>query len=253
MCRSTRPRAARATCCPTRCASCARSPTRSAALRRRAATARCRRRRSSTRQVLARGDAAAADPAYRLFDEQGNVLVLRSDMTIPIARLVGARYASAPSRRCASATSRTPTAPCARSAARRASCCRPASSWSARRRPRGRPRRSRCCCAALDAAGPGDYRIGLGDAGAVPGAARRGSGCRPARAGRSCTSSVTRDFVGLEREVEGLRLGARAPAAAARACRSCAAVPRCSRADGPAADGARARATPAGAPTSPGG
>src|SRR4051812_49706399 len=46
--------------------------------------------------VLTRGDQAAADPAYRLFDEHGNVLVLRSDMTIPIARVVATRYASAP-------------------------------------------------------------------------------------------------------------------------------------------------------------
>ena len=30
--------------------------------------------------------------AYRMFDEHGNVLVLRSDMTIPIARLAATRY-----------------------------------------------------------------------------------------------------------------------------------------------------------------
>src|ERR1700748_329731 len=30
--------------------------------------------------------------AYRVFDEHGNVLVLRSDMTVPIARLVSTRY-----------------------------------------------------------------------------------------------------------------------------------------------------------------
>jgi ATP phosphoribosyltransferase regulatory subunit len=46
-------------------------------------------------EVLTRGDAAAADPAYKLFDEHGNVLVLRSDMTIPIARVVASRYATA--------------------------------------------------------------------------------------------------------------------------------------------------------------
>src|ERR1700680_2432513 len=34
----------------------------------------------------------ATPPAYRVFDEQGNVLVLRSDMTVPIARLVANRY-----------------------------------------------------------------------------------------------------------------------------------------------------------------
>ena len=45
--------------------------------------------------VLTRGDPAAADPAYRLFDEHGKVLVLRSDMTIPIARVVATRYAHA--------------------------------------------------------------------------------------------------------------------------------------------------------------
>src|SRR4051812_3415173 len=45
--------------------------------------------------VLTRGDTAAADPAYRLFDEHGNVLVLRPDMTIPIARVVATRYSTA--------------------------------------------------------------------------------------------------------------------------------------------------------------
>ena len=45
--------------------------------------------------VLRRGDERAASAPYRLFDEQGRVLVLRSDMTIPIARLVASRYADA--------------------------------------------------------------------------------------------------------------------------------------------------------------
>src|SRR5579884_2689243 len=35
-------------------------------------------------------------PAYRVFDEHGNALVLRSDMTVPIARLVATRYHDAP-------------------------------------------------------------------------------------------------------------------------------------------------------------
>src|SRR5579859_4855815 len=34
-------------------------------------------------------------PTYRMFDEQGNVLVLRSDMTVPIARLAATRYGQA--------------------------------------------------------------------------------------------------------------------------------------------------------------
>jgi ATP phosphoribosyltransferase regulatory subunit len=40
-------------------------------------------------------DGAAPKGSYRLFDEAGEVLVLRADMTVPIARLVGNRYASA--------------------------------------------------------------------------------------------------------------------------------------------------------------
>lgn len=43
--------------------------------------------------TLRRGDERAARAgAYRLFDERGRVLVLRSDMTISIARLVATRY-----------------------------------------------------------------------------------------------------------------------------------------------------------------
>ena len=45
--------------------------------------------------VLRRGDERAASAPFRLFDEHGRVLVLRSDMTIPIARLVASRYADA--------------------------------------------------------------------------------------------------------------------------------------------------------------
>ena len=42
--------------------------------------------------VLRTGDANAAGAGFRTFDEQGNVLALRSDMTIPIARVVATRY-----------------------------------------------------------------------------------------------------------------------------------------------------------------
>jgi ATP phosphoribosyltransferase regulatory subunit len=46
-------------------------------------------------EVLARGDGRTAGSAYRFFDESGEVLALRSDMTVPIARLVATRYAEA--------------------------------------------------------------------------------------------------------------------------------------------------------------
>ena len=45
--------------------------------------------------VLVQGDERAAGASYRLFDEHGQVLALRSDMTIPIARLVATRFADA--------------------------------------------------------------------------------------------------------------------------------------------------------------
>jgi ATP phosphoribosyltransferase regulatory subunit len=45
--------------------------------------------------VLRRGEEQAAGARYRTFDDRGDVLALRSDMTIPIARVVGTRYADA--------------------------------------------------------------------------------------------------------------------------------------------------------------
>ncbi|HEX8959221.1 MAG TPA: ATP phosphoribosyltransferase regulatory subunit [Solirubrobacterales bacterium] len=46
-------------------------------------------------EVMARGDGRAAGSAYRFFDERGELLALRSDMTVPIARLAATRYADA--------------------------------------------------------------------------------------------------------------------------------------------------------------
>ena len=45
-------------------------------------------------EVLARGDDRGAPSAYRFFDESGELLALRSDMTVPIARLVASRFAA---------------------------------------------------------------------------------------------------------------------------------------------------------------
>jgi ATP phosphoribosyltransferase regulatory subunit len=45
--------------------------------------------------VLRRGEERAAGARYRTFDGKGDVLALRSDMTIPIARVVATRYADA--------------------------------------------------------------------------------------------------------------------------------------------------------------
>src|SRR4051794_21951133 len=46
--------------------------------------------------VLRRGDDRAAGAGFRMFDDQGGVLALRSASTIPIARLVASRYPDGP-------------------------------------------------------------------------------------------------------------------------------------------------------------
>jgi len=46
-------------------------------------------------EVLGRGGGRAAESAYRFFGESGDLLALRSDMTVPIARLVSSRFADA--------------------------------------------------------------------------------------------------------------------------------------------------------------
>ena len=45
-------------------------------------------------EVLARGDERGAPVAYRFFDADGELLALRTDMTVPIARLVATHLAS---------------------------------------------------------------------------------------------------------------------------------------------------------------
>ena len=47
-------------------------------------------------EVVDRAQAGASGDAYRLFDENGRVLVLRPDITIPVARLVATRMADHP-------------------------------------------------------------------------------------------------------------------------------------------------------------
>ena len=42
-------------------------------------------------EVLERGGGRGARSSYRFFDESGDLLALRSDMTVPIARLVAGR------------------------------------------------------------------------------------------------------------------------------------------------------------------
>ena len=117
--------------------------------------------------VLGRGALDGVRPAYRVFDENGEVLVLRSDMTVPIARVVGTRYAAAelPLR-----------------FAYYAHCYRGIRPQRGQPReflqagieligsaaPEGTAEAVTVLCRALDAAGLARYRVGLGDAALYP-------------------------------------------------------------------------------------
>jgi len=155
--------------------------------------------------VLTRGDPAAADPAYKLFDEQGNVLVLRSDMTIPIARVVSTRYATAglPLRFCYVAHAYRSVRP---SRGQDREMLQAGIELVGVPEHAGTAEALTVLCRALDAAGLEGYRIGLGDAALYPSLLdAHGVGDDARR--RILHELQTRDFVGLEREVEGLRLG----------------------------------------------
>jgi len=155
-------------------------------------------------RTFARGDMAATRPAYRLFDEQGNVLVLRSDMTLPIARLVATRYLHSP--------------PPLRFSYF-------AHAYRGVRPQRGQPREFlqagveligspapegtaealAVLCAALAAAGLKSFRIGLGDASLYPGLLEAlGVNGQPRE--RILDELVSGDFVGVERNVRALDL-----------------------------------------------
>ncbi len=118
-------------------------------------------------EVLARADMAEARPAYRVFDESGAVLVLRSDMTVPIARVVATRYPTVepPIRFCY-------VAHCYRGV--RPQRGQPRELLQAgieligAPAPQGTAEALGVLCDALDAVGLKGYRVGLGDASLFP-------------------------------------------------------------------------------------
>jgi ATP phosphoribosyltransferase regulatory subunit len=155
-------------------------------------------------QVLTRGDPAAADPAYKLFDEQGNVLVLRSDMTIPIARVVSTRYASAalPLRFCYVAHAYRSVRP---QRGQDREMLQAGIELVGVPAPEGTAETITVLCEVLDAVGLSGYRVGLGDASLYP-ALLEAHGVAAGTRARVLRVLQARDLVGLEREVEGLGL-----------------------------------------------
>jgi ATP phosphoribosyltransferase regulatory subunit len=146
--------------------------------------------------VLARADMAEARPAYRVFDESGQVLVLRSDMTVPIARVVATRYAQAqpPLRFCYFAHCYRGVRP---QRGQPRELLQAGIELVGAPAPQGTAEALTVLCHALDATGLQDYRIGLGDASLFP--ALMASLRVPEQArGGLLEALVLRDFVGLQ-------------------------------------------------------
>ena len=155
-------------------------------------------------QTFQRANIVGARPAYRVFDEHGSVLVLRPDMTVPIARLVATRYAQAePPLRFSYI----------------------AHAYRGVRPQRGQSRELlqagvelvgapgapgtaevlTVLCAALDAAGLSSYRVGLGDASLYP-TLMEAMGVPAERRELILAELAAGDFVGVDREIQALDL-----------------------------------------------
>jgi len=161
-------------------------------------------------ETLARGDVRGAPPAYRLFDEHGRVLVLRSDMTVPIARLVATRFgdAAAPLRLCYLAHAYRAVRP---QRGQPREFLQAGIELVGAPAPEGTAEALTVLCDVLDAVGLADYRIGFGDV-ALYQALLDGYGVDGGARERILHELVTRDFVGLQREVSALGLDAEATA-----------------------------------------
>jgi len=146
--------------------------------------------------VLARADMAEARPAYRVFDETGAVLALRSDMTVPIARVVATRYASAepPLRFCYFAHCYRGVRP---QRGQPRELLQAGIELVGAPAPQGTAEALTVLCHALDATGLKDYRIGLGDASLFPALMASLQVHEPVRQGL-LEALVLRDFVGLQ-------------------------------------------------------
>jgi ATP phosphoribosyltransferase regulatory subunit len=154
--------------------------------------------------VLARADMAEARPAYRVFDEAGAVLALRSDMTVPIARVVATRYPNEqpPLRFCY-------VAHCYRGV--RPQRGQPRELLQAgieligSAAPQGTAEALTVLCDALDAVGLKGYRVGLGDAslyGALMASLQVPEPARP----ELLAALARRDFVELENRLQAAGL-----------------------------------------------
>jgi len=152
--------------------------------------------------VLVQGDERAAGASYRLFDEHGQVLALRSDMTIPIARLVATRYpeAAPPLRLCYLSHAYRAVRP---QRGQQREFLQAGIELIGADAPAGTVDVLEVLCAALDAGGLPRARIGLGDAGLFRGLLQR-MGVGAADAKGAIEALARHDLVDLERRVAEL-------------------------------------------------
>jgi ATP phosphoribosyltransferase regulatory subunit len=154
--------------------------------------------------VLVQGDERAAGVSYRLFDEHGQVLALRPDMTIPIARLVATRYTDAepPLRLCYLSHAYRAVRP---QRGQQREFLQAGVELIGADAPRGTVEVLEVLCAALDAAGLPRSRIGLGDAGLFRSLLEAMDVEREPRE-RMLAALERHDFVALEAEAKALSL-----------------------------------------------
>ncbi len=152
--------------------------------------------------VLARGE--SMPPAYRVLDDHGNVLALRTDMTVPIARVASTRYASVepPLRFCYVANAYRQVRP---HRGQMRELRQAGVELIGSPTPTGTAEVLGVLCRGVEAVGLDDFRIGLGSASIVP-AMLDHAGVDGEDRARVLAQLVARDFVGLEREVRRLGL-----------------------------------------------
>ncbi len=155
-------------------------------------------------EVLRRGDERGAGALYRVFDERGRVLVLRSDMTIPIARMVASRYADAalPLRLCYFQHAYRAVEP---ESGRAREFLQGGVELIGAPAPHGEVEVISLVLEGLDAAGLARHRIGIGDA-SLYGTLLAELEVPPARRAAVLERLARRDLVGLERQIHELGL-----------------------------------------------
>ena len=150
--------------------------------------------------MLQQGEGRSGVGAYRFFDERGELLALRSDMTIPIARVVATRYPTAelPLRFCYFQHAYRSVQP---QRGQPREMLQAGVELVGAPGPEGTAEVLTVLCEALEAAGLENWRVGLGDASLYPRLLDR-VGVPEAARPQILHELVTRDYVGLAREVE---------------------------------------------------